>query len=92
MRIVYIFMVGRLTRYCIYLCYLELMAKSLRPKYAPSHTSPDSRLEAFHDKRDTYNCSIDYYIAYTSHTFIIGHMCSSETVGRLQAIIYMMLA
>ena len=30
----------------------------------------------------------------TSHTFIIGHMCSSvsETFGHLQAIIYMMLA
>ena len=44
MRIVYIFMVGRLTCYCIYLSYLELIAKSLRQKYAPGHSSPDSRL------------------------------------------------
>ena len=28
--------------------------------------------EAFHDKRDIYNCSVDYYIANKSHTFIIG--------------------
>ena len=44
MRIVYIFMVGRLTCYCIYLSYLELIAKSLRQKYAPGHPSSDSRL------------------------------------------------
>ena len=44
MRIVYIFMLGRLTCYCIYLSYLELLAKSLRQKYAPSHTSPNSLL------------------------------------------------
>ncbi len=44
MRIVYIFMVGRLTCYCIYLCYLDPVVKSLRHKYAPSHPSPDSRL------------------------------------------------
>ena len=34
------------------------------------------RLESFHDKRDTYNCSIDYYIANKSHAFLIGHLYS----------------
>ncbi len=42
-----------------------------------------SRLEAFHDKRDTYNCSIDYYIANKSRTFIIGHMSSYEKLGHI---------
>ncbi len=44
--LVYIFMDCRLTCSCIYLrqAYLELMAKSLRQKYAPSYSSPDSRL------------------------------------------------
>ncbi len=28
--------------------------------------------ESFHDKRDTYHCSIDYYIANKSHAFMIG--------------------
>jgi hypothetical protein len=42
------------------------------------------RIEAFHDKRDTYNCSIDYYIPNKSHAFIIGlwsHMKVRQPLG-----------
>ena len=33
-------------------------------------------LEAFHGKRDTYNCSIDAYISNKSRTLLIGHLSS----------------
>ncbi len=36
-------------------------------------------VEAFHDKRDTCNRAIDYYITNKSHTFIIG-MCDHTKV------------
>ena len=38
-------------------------------------TQTDSDVEAFHDKRNTYNCLINSYIANKSHTYIIG-MCA----------------
>ena len=30
--------------------------------------------EAFHGKRDTYNCSIDAYISNKTRTLLIGHV------------------
>jgi hypothetical protein len=46
------------------------------------------RLEAFHGKRDTYNCSIDAYISNKSRTLLIGHSYFCQELRRINPFIH----
>ena len=48
--------------------------------------------EAFHGKRDTYNCSTDASISNKSRTILIGHLYFYQSSRRLKAKIHMVLA